>query len=109
MVNINPKAGIAHNAIVIIADSAHGQYIPQYAAECLSTEWTGLCEETRELLKAGPEHDYYWETWETVLDNAEYKDKNGNIWRLYHDGDLFAVCDEIMSVKQYTEFYGVDP
>jgi len=52
-----------------------------------------LSEEDKEVLK-DPEHEWYWETWYNVLE-GEYIDKDGEVWTLEQDGDLWAV--------QYTE------
>jgi hypothetical protein len=42
-------------------------------------------------LEAGPyDFEWYWETWEGILNSAQFKDENGNVWYLHHDGDLFA-------------------
>jgi len=44
-----------------------------------------LSKENLDILKAGPtnENEWYWETWETLLNNS-----NGE---LYHNGDLWEV------------------
>lgn len=55
----------------------------------------------------GPENcEWYWESWNNILDNAEYVDESGNIWRLYQDGDLFAICEDLMSDADYENFFG---
>lgn len=93
------------NAIKIIANSAMGIYIPQHAAESLVSGWT-ISDTDREILAAGPDNENYWDTWHTVVQNAEYTDTNGNVWRLYQDGDLFACCDSLMSDQEYVDFFG---
>ena len=41
------------------------------------------------------ENEWYWETWESVLNNA-YFELNGKTYNLYQDGDLLAICyDEL--------------
>lgn len=77
----------------LLCDSHHGQYIPQIMARRLyDAGWAGLDLEDVVLLEAGPdESDWYWEAWECILNNAQFKDENGEIWYLHHDGDLFAV------------------
>jgi hypothetical protein len=44
------------------------------------------------VLEAGPEHEHYWDTWETVLNNAVLNDGKSTYY-LYQgeSGDLFAV------------------
>jgi hypothetical protein len=92
-------------AIVLYADSARGIYIPQYFAESSSKGWSGVEESERDILLEGPEHLEYWDAWCKVLDNAEYHN-HGHVWRLYQNGDLFVVCDELMTDDEYEGFYG---
>jgi|SRR5690625_263524 len=93
------------NSIEIIANSAYGVYIPQYAAESLAPEWT-ISDSDREILAAGPDHEWYWDTWHDVVQNAEYTDTDGNIWRLHQDGDLFAYCESLISDRDYFNLFG---
>ena len=77
--------------VEIFADSSRGQYIPQFFAEtvdrnCLS----GVSECDMQTLENGPEDEWYWESWENVLNNAVLLDKNGLMWFLHQDGDLFT-------------------
>lgn len=92
-------------SIEIIADSSRGIFIPQHAAESLVPGWT-ISDTDRETLAAGPDNAYYWDTWFVVLQNAEYTDAAGNVWRLHQDGDLFAYCDGLMSDREYLDFFG---
>lgn len=92
-------------AIELYADSARGIYIPQHFAQSMRGEWVGFDNETVNALHAGPEYPEYWDAWSDVLDNAEYK-QGGHVWRLWQDGDLFVVCDELMTDDEYNNFYG---
>tara|TARA_A100000172_G_C3039190_1_gene109748 strand:+ start:358 stop:687 length:330 start_codon:yes stop_codon:yes gene_type:complete len=99
-------------AIEIIADGARGQYVPQHFAEACA-HWDNFSDADRAILLAGPGQIGddpgfgYWDTWCIVLDNATYTD-GGHTWRLHpgESGDLFAVCDELMTDDKYLEFYG---
>ena len=51
-------------------------------------------------------NESYWNCWDYVLDNAYYLDGNGNKFVLYQDGDLFAICYEIMTDSEKLEFFG---
>ena len=95
------------DSIEIISDSARGMFIPQHAAECLAPGWA-ISDTDRETLTAGPENEYYWDTWASVIDYAEYTDESGNVWRLYQDGDLFAVCEDLMTDQEYMDFFGFE-
>ena len=70
----------------MIVDGHHGIYVPQVFAEnypqrnCTSEVW--------ETLKAGPYTEWYWESWETVLQN--WTGPDGETLAQI-DGDLFLV------------------
>ena len=57
---------------------------------------------------AGPEHDLYWDVWHDVTQNATVKTKDGYIFRLYQDGDLWLYCDELMTEQEKIDFWGSD-
>lgn len=92
-------------SIIIIADSKHGQYIPQVAAEILAERWS-ISTEDKEILLSGPDHDLYWDTWYHVESTATFTDEQGNTWSLYQDGDLFAVCEAIMTEQEKADLFG---
>ena len=76
----------------LLCDCHHGQFIPQIMARRLfDAGWSGIELGDVVELEAGPyEGEWYWETWEGVLNNAQFKDENGTVWYLHHGGDLFA-------------------
>lgn len=71
-----------------ISDS-HGIYVPRRFAE-LFGDRANLPEDDLAILKAGPEHEHYWETWEAVLDRVTLTE-DGITYRLWQDGDLWVV------------------
>lgn len=92
----------------LFCDGASGQYIPKRFAtevkrECLSgvdmadldylARGPGGCLDTDETLADGETErgEFYWETWETVCNNAIITDTNGQQYFLYQDGDLWLV------------------
>lgn len=80
--------------IEILADSSRGRYIPHHFAEACDMEAWGVKPEDAAILLAGPDHEWYWEAWDSVLSSASYTDDDGHTWTLYQDGDLFAVRDD---------------
>lgn len=76
-----------------IVDSHHGIYIPQVFITDFEG-WKNIKEEDADILKDGPEHEYYWDAWDTVLQNAYFAD-GCTIWRLHQDADLFAIPEFI--------------
>lgn len=97
------------SAIVLLADSSRGVYIPQnFVQTCYMAEWHVNEEDSRVLL-AGPDHEHYWETWDSVLNNA-YWEKDGKRWHLSQDGDLWAFCAELMTREEKRNWdMDVDP
>lgn len=90
-------------AVVLLVDSCHGVYVPQrFAMNYDMAQWD-VKNDVKEVLNAGPDHGEYWEAWEDVLNNASYT-KDGNKWALYQDGDLFALCVELMSDEEKKNF-----
>ena len=88
---------------LLVSDS-HGVYVPQrWAMYCQDMD--GVSAEDMEILKAGPDHEWYWEAWDSVLSNA-HETVNGKVWRLMQDGDLWAYCEELMTDEEYKNFFG---
>jgi hypothetical protein len=96
------------SGIEILLSDSTGVYIPKFFAEHMAEGWSGGSDYDLDVLKSGPEAEAYWEVWDWYLTYASHTDKNGKTWRLYQDGDLFAVCDDLMSDEEYKNFYGED-
>jgi hypothetical protein len=76
----------------LFADSSRGVYIPQYFAENVRREYvSGVSDEDYATLKAGPDHEHYWDAWADVLDNAKIMEPKVGECYLHQDGDLWVV------------------
>jgi hypothetical protein len=53
----------------------------------------------------GPDHEWYYDAWDSILTRASFT-RDGNTWALWQDGDLFLVCDDLLSDDEYREFFG---
>ena len=85
------KSGLA-----CLLNDAHGQFIPAKFIECYNpATWGVTADDQKEL--SSPDNQYYWETWESVEQYATFTDESGNRWHLYQDGDLYAVCYELLT------------
>jgi hypothetical protein len=79
----------------IVLNDSHGVYIPQlwcqsiaeWEAETLGIQWSDV-----QACQAGPDHEWYWEAWQAILDSASMV-SDGTTWRLHQDGDLWEVPD----------------
>lgn len=95
------KSGLA-----CLLNDAHGQLIPAKFIECYNpTAWGVTADDQKEL--SSPDNPYYWETWESVEQYATFTDTDGNKWHLWQDGDLFAVCYELLSDNE-KQFLGME-
>lgn len=95
-----------NRGIELLCESYHCQYIPQMKAQQLyDAGWLVRAEDVA-VCNAGPSNVNYWETWRYILDNATFKDKDGNVWRLYQYGDLWAYCDQLMTDEEKETLFG---
>lgn len=96
------------NAIEILIDSSQGIYIPKtFAIHFYPAEgWSGVEENTLDILRSGPDHYWYWDAWESVLDHASFTSKDGGVYGLHQDEDLFAVDHDRLSEAEYQDFFG---
>lgn len=95
--------------IKLLIDGVYGIHIPECFADRFHWDHWNISKEDNFCLSLDSEEsEHYWETWESVLNNAYHIDEEGNRWTLYQDGDLFAVCPELISDSEYEEFFGED-
>lgn len=105
------------NAVILILSDSRGIYIPRdfvtgdnNEVEKSHCEKWGIKPDDAEILAAGPDREFYWETWESVLDNAEFTDDSGGRYRLYQDGNLWGICYARMSMEERQNFgFDLDP
>jgi hypothetical protein len=90
----------------LFLSDAHGQYIPKVFAECVLREKvTGISDEDYTILETGPDHEWYWETWDDVLNRAVLTGDDGTKYTLYQDGDLWLIPDGFTD-EQWEEYFG---
>ena len=78
---------------LILSDS-RGIYIPRDFCDGMGADDAariGVSIDDVLICQAGPEHEWYWESWQSILDSATVTDANGNNWRLYQSGDLWEI------------------
>ena len=100
---------------LLLSDS-RGVYIPRDFAqdfrivgvdgvtEAESHAWRGIEAKDVETLQKGPEEEWYWEAWDSVLNDAYYVDSNGTRWTLHQNGDLWAVAWDEMTEEEKENF-----
>lgn len=79
--------------MILFLDGSRGIYIPQAFAESIKLPaLSGLRDgDTLDILRVGPDHEFYWEAWEHVLNNATVTDDDGVEFSVYQDGDCWLV------------------
>lgn len=95
------KSGLA-----CLLNDAHGIYIPAKFIECYDPVAWGVTDDDQKELSSS-DNQYYWETWESVEQYATFTDEHGNKWHLYQDGDLYAVCYELLTDDE-KQFIGIE-
>lgn len=92
------------SGIQLLLSDARGIYIPRdFVTGFDMAEWQGISENDVKDCE-NPENEYYWNSWEMILNNAKHTDKNGNVWRLMQDGSLCAYCFELMTNEEKENF-----
>ena len=76
----------------LIADNSRGVYIPQHVAESGILAKGGIDAEDVEILLSGPDTEWYWEVWDSVLNNFETPE--GQILYIGECGDVFLAFPE---------------
>ena len=93
------------DAMILMMSDAYGVYIPQNTMNDLTEQWQGINDEDRAICLAGTDHEQYWDAWFNILDSAFYIDDSGNKYTLHQDGDLWAICPELMTNEEYKNFF----
>ena len=98
------------HAVELLLESRLGVYIPHsFVKNYDLSKWSNIDQQDIDILLKGPwDNDLYWEAWTNVLDNATYTNQDQHTWHLHQDGDLFALCDILMTNEEYRNMYGED-
>ncbi len=78
----------------LLLSDVRGIYIPRDFAEGFDLNAWHIDFDVSAL--SNPESDLYWDTWERVLNNA-YLLEGEYRFTLWQDGDLWAICPELMT------------
>ena len=94
------------NAIELLLSDARGIYIPRDFVEGFDVTRWGLDPDSWEVQTcADPDNLLYWDAWEQICNRAEFKQYEGrHVWRLHQDGDLWAICYELMTDEEKHNF-----
>jgi hypothetical protein len=79
--------------ILYLADS-HGVHIPKMFVESFADNKLVLIDaaaEDLEILKAGPDHEHYWDAWDSITRDCQVDDEKGNHYHIHQEGDVWLI------------------
>jgi hypothetical protein len=98
------KAAI--NEPQLLVSDAQGIYIAQIFCQqyrqCITN--ADQLKEDIDICLVGPDHEFYWDAWENIIDNAELLDDNKekmSIGNLGDSGDLWAIPENYEYPEDY--------
>ena len=86
----------------LLVVNQHGVYVPQVFAgwvqailesKTKEVEFIGLDAIDYYVIQQGPDHEFYWESWENILNNVTILTR-GSRWSLEHDEDLWIIEED---------------
>ena len=89
--------------VKLLLSDLRGVYIPANFVECFDLNQWNIDSKYIERLSS-PDNEYYWDNWDLVLNNAKHTDKDGNTWHLWQNGDLLAICHDLMTDEEKQNF-----
>lgn len=100
-------------SVSLLLDDCRGTYIPRdfvtgfkiIGIDGETEGWANIEPGDVEVCK-DPDHEWYWEAWQDILDNATYTE-DGHTWQLMQDGAVWAYCLELMDDEE-KESFGFD-
>ena len=87
----------------LLLSDANGIYIPQRWCDGLSEEDAedlSISWEDVQICQSGPDSEFYWKAWQSILDSAEITEpatlkEEASLWRLIQNGDLWQVRADV--------------
>ena len=81
------------NGSLLYLSEHSGIYIPQrFVTETYLDCVEGLSDYDRATLEAGPEHEGYWNAWDSVINSVVVASRDtGQRYALWQDGDLWLI------------------
>lgn len=91
------------SGISLLLSDSRGVYIPRDFVNNFDLDKWHVKEDYQDVLSS-LDNEWYWDVWDEVLNNAYFVDDSGNKWVLHQDGDLWAICYELMTDKEKLNF-----
>lgn len=91
------------SGISLLLSDIRGVYIPRDFVQNFDLDKWHIKEDYQEVLSS-LDNERYWDAWTQLLDNAYFVDESGKKWQLWQDGDLWAVCYELLTEEERSNF-----
>ena len=91
------------NGVQLLLSDARGVYLPRDFIDNFNLCQWHIKEDYQDIL-SNPNNEFYWDYWDEVINNAYFIDEVGNKWVLLQDGDLWAICYELMTEEEKLNF-----
>ena len=91
------------NGLQLLLSDARGVYIPRDFVDNFDLDKWHVDNKYTYLLSS-PDNEFYWDYWDVLLCVAYFVDELGNKWILLQDGDLWAVCYELLTDEERVNF-----
>ena len=91
------------SGISLLLSDSRGIYIPRDFIQNFDLEQWHIKEDYQDVLSI-PDNEEYWYIWDHILLFAYFVDEQGNKWELYQDGDLWAICYELLTDEERSNF-----
>lgn len=91
------------SGISLLLSDSRGVYIPRDFVNNFDLDKWHVKEDYMDELSS-TDNEWYWDTWDVILNNAYFVDENGNKWELWQDGDLWAICYELLTDEDKHNF-----
>ena len=86
------------NRVMLLADSHHGVYIPQFTVKDHlnhpAWDWSEVSQDDVQAVLAGPDNDWYWEAWENVMNSVKVRSQ-GTEYVIVYNEDLWLVPTDV--------------
>lgn len=93
--------------LILFSDSSRGVYIPEHFAESVKREYVkGVTNEDLDFFINEEPYsvDHFWDNWENILNNLTLE-IDGYKYSLWHDGDLWLYCEDLMTENEKENFF----
>lgn len=91
------------NGLSLLLSDSRGVYIPRDFVNNFDLNKWHIDQKYIDVLSS-PDDEFYWDYWDVVCGNAYYIDEQCNKWVLHQDGDLLAICYELLTDEEKANF-----